>query len=93
MTRGHWNRMRSGDYSVKVYWARSTTVTTPIPAAERRSSAKSLAEIRGGLERLPRARLGAVDIRGIGQHLWIASTLGQGRVVGVVGLIAKGKIA
>src|ERR1017187_10213830 len=83
--------MRSGDCSVKVYWAWSTTVATPIPAAERRSSAKSLAEIHGGFDRLPRARLGAVEVRGIGWHLWIAETLGQGQFVGVVALIAREK--
>jgi len=50
-------------------------VVTPIPAAEKISRAKSLAEIRGGFDRLARARLGGVDVRGIGRYLWIAETL------------------
>jgi hypothetical protein len=66
-------------------------VATPIPAAERRSSAKSLAEIRGDFDRLPRVRFGNVEIRGIGWHLWIASTPRQRRFVRVVELIAKEK--
>lgn len=83
--------MRNGDCNVKVYWAWSTTVATPIPAAERRRRAKSLAGICCGFERLPRARLGAVEFRGTGWRLWIAGTLGQGCLVLVVEWIAKGK--
>ena len=78
---------------MKVYWAWSTTAATPIPAAERRSRAKSLAEIHGGFDRLPRTRLGAMEVRGIGRHLWIVGTLGQWRFVVIVELIAKGKSA
>jgi len=66
-------------------------VATPIPTAERRSSAKSLAGNRCGFGRLLRARFGTVEVRAIGWHLWIAGTLGQKRFVRVAELIAKGK--
>jgi hypothetical protein len=53
--------MRKGDCKVKVYWACNTTAAAPIPAAERKSSPKSFAGIRGDFDRLLRARLGAVE--------------------------------
>jgi len=63
--------MRNGDCSVNVYWVCSTTAATPIPAAKRRSSSKSLAGIRRDFDRLPRARLVAGAVRDIGRHLWV----------------------
>src|ERR1017187_522517 len=83
--------MRNGDCSVRVYWACNTTAATPIPMAERKSSPQSLAGIRVGFDRLPRARLGTVEVKGIGRHLWIAGTLGQGGFARIAELIAKEK--
>src|ERR1700736_4960421 len=74
ITRGHWNRMNNGDCSVNVYWACSTTVATPIPAAKRRSSPKGLAGIRCDFDRVPRARFGVAAFTDIRWHLWIAGT-------------------
>jgi len=83
--------MRSGDCSVNVYWACTTTAATPVPAANRRSSSKSLTGIRCDFDRLPRARFGTVAVRDIGWHLWIAGTLEQRYFVKVVEWIAKEK--
>jgi hypothetical protein len=83
--------MRTGDCSVNVYWACSTTAATPIPPARRRSSPKRLARIRCDFDRLPRARFGAVAVRDIGWHLWIAGTPGLRYFVKTVALIAKEK--
>jgi hypothetical protein len=88
---GHWNRMRNGDCSVNVYRACSTTAATPIPAAKRKSSPKSLAGIRCDFDRLPRARFATVAFRDIGWRLWIAGTLGQRCFVKIVELIANEK--
>ena len=83
--------MRTGDCMVNVYRACSTTAATPIPPAIRRSSPKCLARIRCDFDRRPRARFGAVAVRDIGWHLWIASTLGQRHFVKTVALIAEEK--
>ena len=83
--------MRTGDCTVNVYRACSTTAATPIPPAKRRSSPKRLARIRCDLDRLLRARFGVVAVRDIGRHLWIASTPGQRHFVKTVALIAKEK--
>src|SRR5690349_15376575 len=83
--------MRTGDCTVKVYRACSTTAATLTPPAKRRSSPKRLAKIRCDFDRLLRGRFGAVAVKDIGRHLWIASTLGQRHFVETVALIAKEK--
>ena len=55
------------------------------------NSPKSLAGFRCDFDRLPRARFGAVAVRDIGWHLWIAGTPGQEYFVKTVALIAKEK--
>src|ERR1035438_3210014 len=83
--------MRSGDCSVNVYWACTTTAATPIPAANRKSSSQSLTGIRRDFDRLPRTHFGTVAVRDIGWHLWIAGTLEQRCFAQVVERIAKEK--
>ena|ERR1019366_3264594 len=83
--------MRSGDRSVNVYWACTTTAATPIPAANTRSSSKSLTRIRFDFDRLPRALFGTVPVRDIGWHLYTADTLAQRHFAKIVEWTTKEK--
>ena len=81
--------MRNGDCSVTVYRACNTTAATPVVAAERRSSPRSLTGIPCDFGRLPRVRFGTVAVRDIGGRLWIVGTLRQKRFAVIVESIEK----